>query len=162
MFNPVIIKGNKQGIRLVIDEAATVDDVISSINKKLINTKHYYSNIKPISVSFDGKKLTEDETQIILNTLRKIGLNIASPPREYYENTIEKEDKLPCDKEGLFYIGNLKNGQEIIAYTSIVIIGDVEVGASVLSYGSIIVIGRLDGYAKAGIEGKQDAFVYSF
>ena len=161
MFNPVIIKGNKQGIRLIIDNAADIEEVIACINAKLTNTRCYYSNVKPIYVSFDGKTLTEDETEQILDALRKIGLNIASPKREYYESTTKKNNGIPSEQAVLFYKGNLKSGQAIEALTSIIIIGDVEAGASVTSSGNIIIIGKLEGYAKAGIEGKQDAFVYA-
>lgn len=161
MFNPVIIKGNKQGIRLIIDNAAELQEVVCSINNKLKNTKCYYSNIKPIYVTFEGKQLTEDETEIILDTLRKSGLNVALFKKHNYNNTIEKTNKILSEQIGLFYKGTLKSGQAIEADESIVIIGDVEAGASVTSVGNIIVLGRLLGYAKAGIKGNENAFVYS-
>lgn len=162
MFNPVIIKGNKQGIRLIIDNAAEIQEVLDCIYYKLSNTKCYYSNIKPICVIFEGKALTDEEKEIVLETLRKIGLNIALPKRDYFENTLNIKNEIPCDNSGLFFVGDIKNGQELKAQTSIVIIGNVETGASVVSTGNIIVIGNLDGYAKAGIEGNPDAFVYAF
>lgn len=161
MFNPVIIKGNKQGIRLIIDNAADLQEVVYSINNKLKNTKCYYSNIKPIYVTFEGKQLTEDETEIILDTLRKSGLNVALLKEHYYNDTIEKTNKILSEQIGLFYKGTLKSGQAIEADESIIIIGDVEAGASVTSVGNIIVLGRLLGYAKAGIKGNENAFVYS-
>ena len=76
MSSPVIIKGNKWGITLIIREEASIDSIISILRAKLHNTKSYYKNIRPISITFEGKKLTEDETDAILCTLREIGLNI--------------------------------------------------------------------------------------
>ncbi|MGN0436834.1 MAG: septum site-determining protein MinC [Wujia sp.] len=161
MNSPVIIKGNNQGIRLIIDSEATVDEVIKELLKKLQDTKHYYKNVKPINVTFDGKALTEDETDEILETLRNIGLN-----------TKRQNNKLHCEPDkintiqdasiGLFHIGNIRNGQTLDATESVIILGDVEQGATVTSTGNIVVTGKLLGTAISGSTGREDTFVYSF
>lgn len=163
MINPVIIKGNNHGIRLIISDDAAMNDIKRELNRKLQDTKHYYLKQKPIDITFEGKILTEDEKDEILYLLTKKGLNINNIKNN---NQINKnEDKcftnLQSDKDGLFYIGNLKNGQSINAATSIVIVGNIEQGACVISKGNIIVIGRICGYAKAGANGNQNAFVYN-
>ena len=94
------------------------------------------------------------------------GKKDGSEDTEYAADTeaaIEKPKKksIYSDKNGLFYIGNLKNGQSIQAAASIVIVGDVESGASVESEGNIIIIGALHGAATSGYKGKPDTFVYS-
>ena len=161
MINPVIIKGNKQGIRLIIAPEATVSDIKQELDNKLQSKKHYYTNARPIDIIFDGKKLTEEEKCEILALLIKKGINI----NKKHNTTNESEEKnftdLHSDKDGLFYLGNLKNGQSINATTSIIIVGNIEQGASVVSGGNIIVIGELNGYAKAGAKGNPDAFVYN-
>ena len=160
MINPVIIKGNNQGIRLIIAPEASFETIKTELDKKLQNKKHYYTNIKPINVTFDGKILTEDEKNELLVLLNNKGLNIN-------EKINTNESKVNCfadlqkDNDGLFYVGNLKNGQAIDAATSIIIIGNIEQGASVTSKGNIIVIGELKGYAKAGLAGDPNAFVYN-
>lgn len=168
MKSPVVIKGNKMGIRLIIAPEASIFDITRTLETKLQNTKHYYKSIKPITVTFDGKILTDEEIEQIFETLLDSGLNIRidndineSPPEETNTKQIEKTTEETIDKDGLFYIGNLKCGQAIEALSSIVIIGDIEQGASVLSAGNIVVIGEVKGYAQAGTSGKNDAFVYS-
>lgn len=160
MISPVMMKGNKTGIRLIISPDATISQIRSCLMDKLQNTGSYYSNIKPISVTFEGKNLTEDEKKLILEILIDKGINIGKRkiPKEK-----EKQQKktIHTDKSGLFYIGNLKNGQSIIATKSIVIVGDVESGACVESEGNIIIIGALHGTARSGYKGKPDTFVYS-
>lgn len=160
MKSPVIIKGNKMGIRLIIAPEAALDEIIYELSDKLQNTGHYYKNIRPISVTFDGKVLTEDEMESIRDTLRGLGLNIQRRKKEkkYKE---EKKANLHSDTDGLFYIGNLKNGQSIEATESIVVVGNIEQGASVVSEGNVIIVGALDGYAEAGCKGRKNAFVYS-
>ena len=121
MISPVMMKGNKAGIRLIISPDATISQVVTCLS--------------------DNK-----------------GIRIGRRPR-----SIEKPKKksIYSDKNGLFYIGNLKNGQSIQAAASIVIVGDVESGASVESEGNIIIIGALHGAATSGCKGKPDTFVYS-
>lgn len=168
MKSPVVIKGNKMGIRLIIAPEASIFDITKTLEAKLQNTKHYYKSIKPITVTFDGKTLTKEESNEIYETLLDTGLNIRmdnddnnSQPEEINTKQIEKATEDATEKDGLFYIGNLKCGQTIEALASIVIIGDIEQGASVLSTGNIVVIGEVKGYAQAGISGREDAFVYS-
>ena len=158
MISPVMMKGNKAGIRLIISPDATISQVVTCLSDKLQTTGRYYANIKPITVTFEGKDLTEDEKQQIIDTLNDKGIRIGRSPR-----SIEKPKKksIYSDKNGLFYIGNLKNGQSIQAAASIVIVGDVESGASVESEGNIIIIGALHGAATSGCKGKPDTFVYS-
>ncbi len=160
MNSPVIIKGNKWGITLIIHEEASTEDVISTLRRKLQKTSHYYKNIKPITVTFEGKIITEDEEEIILDTLREIGLNIKTQSPNLPYITLDTITPAITD-EGLFFIGNLKAGQSIDAATSIIIIGDVEAGATVYSEGNIIIIGALYGYAESGYKGRNDTFVYS-
>ena len=65
MISPVMMKGNKAGIRLIISPDATISQVVTCLSDKLQTTGRYYANIKPITVTFEGKDLTEDEKQQI-------------------------------------------------------------------------------------------------
>lgn len=163
MNNPVIIKGNNQGIRLIINEDACMEDIVGDIKHKLLNTKNYYANIRPISITFEGKLLTQDETKIILDTLRDIGLNIEEKKYKILSLERIKDDKelnIPSEQNGLFFVGNIRKGQSLEAKKSIVIIGDVFPGARVVSDGNIIIIGQSRGTIIAGAGGNKNAFVY--
>ena len=160
MKNPVIIKGDKGGIHIIIDPGATLNEVLFQLEYKLKGPHSSFRNSKPINVTFEGKALRSDEKRDILFVLSKIGLNIChNDKKQESKNTILSN--ILTDKDGLFYIGNLKNGQSINAKCSIIILGNVEKGASVYSLGNIVITGVLDGIAKAGCQGKEDAFVYS-
>ena len=161
MTSPVMMKGNKAGIRLIVNPEATVSQVQNCLTDKLKNTGKYYANVKPISVTFEGKNLTEDEKEQIIETLIDKGINVGSSPMRTHPTKKINHKRLLTDKSGLFYIGNLKNGQSLQAAASIVIVGDVESGASVESEGNIIIIGTLNGFAASGCKGKPDTFVYS-
>lgn len=156
-----MMKGNKAGIRLIVNPEATVNQVQNCLTEKLKNTGKYYANVKPISVTFEGKNLTEDEKEQIIETLIDKGINVGFSPMRTHPSKKINRKRLHTDKSGLFYIGNLKNGQSLQAAASIVIVGDVESGASVESEGNIIIIGTLNGFAASGCKGKPDTFVYS-
>ena len=158
MISPVMMKGNKSGIRLIISQEASMNEIQSCLMEKLQNTGDYYSNIKPISITFEGKNLTKDEKQSILEILADKGIYIK---KEKIATAKQQKNTILTDKSGLFYIGNLKNGQSITAAKSIVIVGDIESGASVESEGNIVIIGSLRGTAKSGYKGRPDTFVYS-
>lgn len=172
MISPVMIKGNKTGIRIIISEDACLTEILMSLEEKLSTTRDYCTSPKAITVTFEGKLLTEDEKLKILDTLRNKGINIVNPTQITKENpkqntkqknnTPDNNLKLQQEKTGLFYIGNLKNGQSITAMTSIVIVGDVEAGASVESTGNIVVIGKAEGILKSGYNGNPNTFIYSF
>lgn len=158
MISPVMMKGNKTGIRLILSPEASFCEICECLADKLTATRDYYSNIKPIAVTFEGKNLTEDEKKQLIELLNEKGINAG-----YRRSPVKKKKKesVSTDKNGLFYIGNLKNGQSIQAHASLVIVGDVESGASVESEGNIIVIGTLAGLAVSGCKGRPDTFVYS-
>ncbi len=158
MKNPVIIKGDKKGIHIIVDPMATLEEVLINLELRLKCTKSDFKNSKPINISFEGKELTDEEKKDILFVLNKIGLNVYhSPSKQQKINPLNVQ----ADKDGLFYIGNLKNGQSINAICSIVVIGNVEKGASIYSRGNIVITGYLDGIAKAGCDGNDNSFVFS-
>lgn len=152
-ISSIVIKGNDKGIRLIIAKDACIDDIIIDLDKML--SKQNYSNQtnNGIKISFEGKNLTMDERNLILNTLIEKGINIQADqgvftPKQTINNSLQTKD-------GLFYVGNLKNGQTLETKESIIVVGNVEQGAAVYSEGSIIITGYLQGYAQA-------KFVYSY
>ncbi len=60
-----------------------------------------------------------------------------------------------------YYKGNLRSGQSLSAFGSIVVMGDVNAGAELIATGDIVVWGTLRGVAHAGAEGDDRAAVYA-
>ncbi|MGN0367236.1 MAG: septum site-determining protein MinC [Wujia sp.] len=157
MFQPVVLKGNKTGIRLIISPDADMKQICDCLQDRLKDCGEYYSCSRPIQVTLEGKNLTEKEKQEILDLFIEKGIKIKKDTKDLPP---ARQSILP-EKNGLFYVGSLRNGQSITAAASIVIVGDVEAGASVESEGNIVVIGKLQGTATSGCNGRQDTFVYS-
>ncbi len=71
----------------------------------------------------------------------------------------------PSDKsaaaQNCYYKGNLRSGQSLSAFGSIIVVGDVNAGAELIATGDIMVWGTLRGVAHAGAEGDDKAAVYA-
>ena len=130
---PVVIKGNKSGIRIVLDDVLPFPEILEEVEKKFKESSNFLGEAQ-VAVSFDGRKLTEEQT---LNE-KLMAMNANS---------------------GQFFKGNLRSGQVMEFETSVVILGDINVGAQVVSTGNVIVLGSLYGTVYAGAAGKENAFI---
>lgn len=157
MKNPVIIKGNRYGLVLILDPNSTMGEIIDDLEHKLSGDFKLFKS-QTISVAFEGKILTNDEVDLIIQIFRKNGLNVSYIIDDNYTPKIPNTIN-PKSNDGLFYRGNLKCGQIIDARESIIILGDIETGAEVYSEGNIIIIGKLFGQAFSGTKGKDNTFV---
>jgi septum site-determining protein MinC len=161
MTSPVIIKGNQQGLRLIISPGAEIYDVVSTIKKGLKSTdkKPGVKKCPAIRISLEGERLKFTDIEYLQDALRELGIDTYID-KKVTDNPKEHCKFLPPD-EGLFLIGNIRRGQIVEAAESVIIVGDVEAGAKVVSKSNVIIIGRQDGYVEAGVDGDSSSFVYS-
>ena len=159
-ISPIVLKGNDKGIRSIIANDASMKNILSDLENMFSRTSYCNQTNNEIKISFEGKALTMDERNLILKTLQSKGIKIQTN-RKTHEHLCDSIQTIP-DKNGNFYVGNLKNGQILETKDSIIIVGNIEQGAAVYSEGNIIVTGYLNGYAQAGSKGRKDAFVYSY
>ncbi len=165
MNSSVIIKGNKYGIVVVMDENAEFDEIKAELVKKISDSAKFFNNAS-IAISFSGKELSSAEEKEIIDLITENStMNIVC----VMDNNAEVEDKFKTavDKatvskpstEGQFYKGTLRSGQIVESESSIIILGDINPGARVISGGNVIVLGALKGTVYAGANGVPGAFV---
>lgn len=165
MNNSVIIKGNKYGIVVVLDDVLNFEELKEEIAEKFRESAKFFDKAQ-MAISFEGRGLTNDEQREILNIIgSETDLHVVC----VIDNDPEKEvvfkkalnDKLMdlSNSTGQFYKGNLRSGQVLESETSIIVIGDVKAGARVVSKGNIIVLGSLKGTVFAGATGNINSFV---
>lgn len=173
MKNPVMIKGNKYGIVLVLNKDMDFDELLVMIADKFKESSSFFESDNQIAISFEGRTLTNDQQSEILETIElncslKISYIIDSShatetifKEAIQEQTIveEPEPQAVPAKDGQFYKGTLRSGQSLEVDNSIIVIGDVNPGAKVAAKGNIIVLGCLKGTAFAGSDGNSQAFV---
>lgn len=163
--NSVMIKGNKYGISLVLNPDFDFKVLKKQIADKFKESSKFFENAK-MAISFEGRTLTNEEQQDILdiigkNTDMKIVCVIENDPKkeELFKKTLEEKLMELDNNTGQFYKGILRSGASLEFENSVVIIGDVNNGARVVSKGNIIVLGSLKGNAFAGATGNTNSFV---
>ncbi|WP_099468139.1 septum site-determining protein MinC [Konateibacter massiliensis] len=163
--NSVVIKSNKYGIVVRLDETLPYNELLEEIAKKFKESEKFFKDAKMV-LSFEGRKLTNEEEQDILNVISensKIHIVCIVDEDEQREEKFKKtlEDKLNDvgARDGQFYKGTLRSGQVLESETSLVILGDVNPGAKVISKGNIIILGALKGNVYAGAAGNNSSFV---
>ena len=168
---PVVIKGNKSGIRIVLDDVLPFPEILEEVEKKFKESSNFLGEAQ-VAVSFDGRKLTEEQEAILLECIKensKLQVVCLIDEDKQREELFMKEemyskalnDRLAelNNNMGQFFKGNLRSGQVMEFETSVVILGDINVGAQVVSTGNVIVLGSLYGTVYAGAAGKENAFI---
>lgn len=169
MKNSVVVKGNKYGIVLSIKEEALIEDIEIEIADKIKEASKFFKNASS-AISFEGKKLSDDEKQRIIEIISdNSDLNIVcivdDERQEQFKNALEEKTEISTEAMianvtgGQFYRGTLRSGQVLESEASIVILGDVNPGAKILSGGNVVVLGSLKGTVYAGLSGDEAAFV---
>jgi septum site-determining protein MinC len=164
---PVVIRSFKDGIKLIIDEEASFDEVRDELVKKFTEGRNFFGDAT-VALAIDGKKLNDDQELEILNIIHTYcNLNVLcivcddEIHNQHYLKAVKHMMGIakPGDT-GHFYRGRVTDGQELSYDDGIVILGDVNPGCVVKSSGSIIVLGGLYGEAYAGVDFEEtDAFV---
>lgn len=165
MNNPVIIKGNKYGIVVVLDDLMKFEELKEKIAEKFRDSSKFFSKAQ-MAISFEGRKLTNEEQREILDIIAEetelhVVCVVEDDPQkeEVFKKALDEKLMELSNTTGQFYKGNLRSGQVLESETSIIVIGDVNPGAKIVSKGNIIVLGSLKGTVFAGATGNTNSFV---
>lgn len=169
MSQAVILKSNKYGLHLILDDNMPFQSLLEAIVKKFKESDKFFKDAK-VAISFEGRKLTEEqEIQIIDAITANTALEIIcvidnNPAREAYDREqVERYQaslQIPYADNGTnFYRGTLRSGQTVESETGIVVVGDVNPGANVSANGSVVVLGSVKGNVYAGLGGDESAFI---
>ncbi len=162
---PVVIKGNKSGIRLLLDDTLPFEELVKEVEKKFSQSAEFLGDAQ-IVLSMEGRKLSEEEESILVQCISENSkLNVVclvdedQKREEIFAQTLNETLTQLNSNTGQFFKGNLRSGQVMEFETSIIILGDVNVGAQVVSTGNVVILGNLYGTVYAGAGGKTNAFV---
>ncbi|MBR6698169.1 MAG: septum site-determining protein MinC [Lachnospiraceae bacterium] len=182
-MNSVVIKGNKYGISIVMDEALEYEAIKEELKQKLLASKKFFKKAS-MAVSFEGKQLSDEEQYELVSIIEEnsemsiVCIMDNDPLKEEQFKTLVENVTAPVVEEiiepmpqpqmvtesiindsGQFYKGTLRSGQSLESATSIVILGDVNPGANIVANGNIVILGTLKGNAYAGANGNENAIV---
>lgn len=162
---PVVIKGNKSGIRIILDSEMEFEKLLDKVKEKFSSGADFLGNAQ-VAVSFEGRELSEDEERAVLQCIAEYSkldvvcvIDNDKKREEYFTKSLNERLTQLNSNSGQFFKGNLRSGQVMEFETSIVILGDVNVGAQVVSTGNVIVLGSLNGTVYAGASGRKNSFV---
>ena len=162
---PVIIKGNKSGIRIILDSDLSFEELLEEVKKKFSDSAEFLGDAK-VAVSLEGRELTEEEEAVLLQCIAENSrldvvclIDNDKKREEYFTQSLNERLMQMNSNTGQFFKGNLRSGQVMEFETSIVILGDVNAGAQVISTGNVIILGALNGTVYAGASGRANSFV---
>ena len=163
--NSVIIKCNKYGLIVILDENLPFEELIKDVEDKFKESAKFFKNAK-MAMTIRGRSLTQaEEKQVVETIVDSCGLHILCIIDEdrkeelLFHQAVDKAMEEKDAEDGWFYRGTLRSGQVLESEHSIVIIGDVNPGANVTSKGNIVALGSLRGIAYAGATGDRNCFV---
>ncbi|MCR5324759.1 MAG: septum site-determining protein MinC [Lachnospiraceae bacterium] len=168
MDNSVVIKGNKNGITVILDNKIDFEALKEKIATKFRDSSSILGACKT-AISFQGRNLTDSEEMEILDIIGKNSdLDIVCVINDDDDEKNRKFGKAVDDKlmdmsgnVAVFHKGIIRGGDSLERDKSLVILGDVNPNASVTSDGNIIILGSLKGIAQAGASGNRNAFIFA-
>ncbi len=179
----MVLKGNRDGVAVIIDEAASIDAAVRELRSKLANAGSFFRGAV-FCLDAGNRALSPDERSVLSSTMEEFGILLREPkqeskalrgPQEHLSGGTSKSAASDGEfgtlaavtqdfgsDETLLVRRTLRSGQRIEHTGNVVILGDVNPGAVVMCSGDIIVLGTLRGLAHAGAEGNSQAIVMAF
>jgi len=166
----VTLKGQKDGIDIILDPNADFEDIQEALRKKVAQGRRFFDGAD-IKVSFKGRELDELGEKILIDIIsEETNLDItfvqaddyvAPPPgrslvHSYVPVTYHHNSRQSMTE---YHFGGLRSGQSIRYAGSVVVLGDVNPGSEVIADGNVVVLGALKGMAHAGAAGDEMCFV---
>ncbi len=151
------IKGDKSGLKLLINATFTKDEILDSLDTKITDNLSFFKNSEVIISSNTIEKIDYDFYKEIKDKLEnQLNLKVKSTFKSYVgQATTNKIENLKTE----FVFGSMRSGQFIEVPSHIVITGDVNAGSKVYAGGNIIVMGTIRGTVHAGYSGNRSAII---
>jgi len=183
--NALILKGNRDGVAIIIDQHAHIDAAVSQLRAKLQEAGDFFRGAA-FRLEVGDRELAAEEREATTAAIEEFGVRLNEPgeeepgskiglsPRHQAHLSSDSTASLssPHRAEGrgteaiaeatLLIRRTVRSGQRIEYDGNVVVMGDVNAGAVVTCTGDIIVLGALRGLAHAGAEGNEDAVVVAF
>ncbi|MCI8894253.1 MAG: septum site-determining protein MinC [Lachnospiraceae bacterium] len=164
MSQNVILKSNKYGINLILNEDIAFDELLAAVAEKFREAGGFFKDAK-MALSFEGRQLSAAQEQQIIDTISE-NSNVSivcivendTIREQILKGLLEGPPEDACST-GQFYKGTLRSGQFLECERSIIVLGDVNPGAKIISQGNVVILGALKGNAYAGAGGDNQAFI---
>jgi len=154
----VTIKGVKEGLLFVLDDAAPLADVLSDLSHKLEHTHSQFLTGPIVHVHVRlGKRESTEETKAALKEAFAFRGNLLV--QSIVSDSPESTSVLPVSPAMKTISGIVRSGQTLHHEGDVLLVGDVNPGGTITSTGHILILGSLRGLAHAGVDGDEDAVI---
>lgn len=167
----LILKGNRDGVSIIIDKNLGIDETVSQLRAKLREAGDFFRGAA-VRLEAGGRELSAEERQAISAAVEEFGIRLKETNQLDHESDRAKFSVSPTPGVGrgtqaisdatLLLRRTVRSGQRIEYDGNVVVLGDVNAGAVITCTGDIIVLGSLRGVAHAGAEGNEKAVVVAF
>ncbi|MCY9658999.1 septum site-determining protein MinC [Paenibacillus chondroitinus] len=153
----VMIKGVKDGLVFLLNDACDWQDLLKELQHKLEKTHQQILTgpIIHVHVKLGSREATEEQKEEIRSVIKQKGnlliQSIESDPRK--EVVIEPAARMSTLR------GMIRSGQTLHHEGDLLYLGDVNPGGTITSTGNIYIMGSLRGMAHAGIDGDDKAII---
>ncbi|MDK2877752.1 MAG: septum site-determining protein MinC [Thermoanaerobacteraceae bacterium] len=155
-IEPVIIKGNRDGISIILEKCADFESTKNAIYEKLKSGKDFFAGSRA-HIKVKNGTLSPEEYMNLEQLLKEFDMSLQkqAPPKTFIFPRQSRNRILLLKK-------TVRSGQKISYKGTIVILGDVNPGSEIVAAGDILVMGVLRGMAHAGARGDMSAIVAAF
>lgn len=178
MSAPIVIKGSKDGLRLLLAEDLPWDEVLTALRGQLERGTAFFHGAA-LTVDTGERVLQDGELEAALAILQEHNLQpaalatnsregrsagraagLATQPARRPVPAVSSNDARGQEGDGaLLVMRTLRSGQVLRHHHHVTIVGDVNPGAEIIAAGSVVVWGRLRGTVHAGALGDTGAVV---
>lgn len=155
MKDIVRIKSFSNGLKIHMDENASMVELVAALEAKLSASRKFFGN-SSVAIAFEGRSLNSAEEDIVCNLIAthtdlKIVCIISDDPEteDYFTSVLRSMQEEKERSDVYLYKGSLINQNLVESDKDIIIIGDVNPGCTVVSGGGIYIFGGLYGEAFA-------------
>lgn len=178
MEEKVRLKGERQGLRLFLDEEAPFAEILAGLERQLQRGEGFFRGAS-LMVDVGNRELNRDEVLALAALLEKWGVELRAlgtdnrqsrgaireaglrsvPSSAAPAPPAEAPQRPFASADALFITRTVRSGQSFRHHGAVTVVGDVNPGAEVIAGGDVVVWGRLRGFVHAGAIGDERAIV---
>ncbi|ANQ54048.1 septum site-determining protein MinC [Thermosipho sp. 1063] len=146
------LKAFKSDIVFYIDEYDKIQNLLSNIDSKMKEIKHFFDGREKVLLKVKNLKEKICDVPKIIEKLEEYNIKTkAIITDEFDEKNVTVENKEEEKEKTIILIKNLRSGQKITHNGNIILVGNVHVGSEINAGGSVVIFGSCHGLIKAGL-----------
>lgn len=161
MREDVVIKGSRDGLLLVVNEAVEFEHMVEQLKAKLGSAVNFFTPGTVVQIPpLELRLLTAPQQEELSKLFAEYGITLQEALERQAENGKAELEPLTVESaQTLVVTRTLRGGQEIFHNGSVILMGDVNPGAKVIAGGNIVIHGTCRGIVHAGFLGDNTASI---